>query len=195
MKKNKGITLVALILTIIVLLILAVVAISAVTGNGIIAHAKNAKGDYMQAQLNDLTQLNELNEQIDECLNSNSKSESTINLTGTLWKIPINAFVSSPAEGCYVLDLSAEKIDSSGTYITIMENYISTYLYYYTSRASGLIQFSGGSLNNENQSQIVKYLDFSANYYVITINGGRDANNETLADWLNAYAENITNLQ
>ena len=52
-KMNKGITLIALILTIIVLLILAVVAISAVTGNGIIAHAKNAKTQYTQAQTNE----------------------------------------------------------------------------------------------------------------------------------------------
>ena len=42
-KMNKGITLVALIITIIILLILAVVTISSVNGNGIIAHAKNAK--------------------------------------------------------------------------------------------------------------------------------------------------------
>ena len=48
-KKNKGITLIALIITIIVLLILAVVAINAITGDGIIAHAKNAQKDYMDA--------------------------------------------------------------------------------------------------------------------------------------------------
>ena len=46
LKRNKGITLIALILTIIVLLILAVVAINAVKGDGIIAHAKNARKDY-----------------------------------------------------------------------------------------------------------------------------------------------------
>ena len=50
---NKGITLIALILTIIVLLILAVVAINAVKGDGIIAHAKNAKTDYTKAQKNE----------------------------------------------------------------------------------------------------------------------------------------------
>ena len=52
-KNMKGITLVALIITIIVLLILAVVAISAVKGDGIIAHAKNAKADYSRAQTNE----------------------------------------------------------------------------------------------------------------------------------------------
>ena len=62
---NKGITLIALILTIIVLLILAVVAINAVKGDGIIAHAKNAKGDYMQAQINEQKGINELTNWID----------------------------------------------------------------------------------------------------------------------------------
>ena len=48
-KKNKGITLIALIITIVVLLILAVVAINAITGDGIIAHARNAQKNYMDA--------------------------------------------------------------------------------------------------------------------------------------------------
>lgn len=47
-KTQKGITLVALIITIIVLLILSVVAIRAVQGDGIIAHAKNAREQYEQ---------------------------------------------------------------------------------------------------------------------------------------------------
>ena len=53
LKGYKGITLIALIITIIVLLILAVVAISAVKGDGIIAHAKNAKKEYSEAQTNE----------------------------------------------------------------------------------------------------------------------------------------------
>ena len=43
---NRGITLVALIITIIVLLILAVVTIREITGDGIIAHAKNAREQW-----------------------------------------------------------------------------------------------------------------------------------------------------
>lgn len=49
-KTQKGITLVALIITIIILLILAVVAIRAVQGDGIIAHAKNARDEYEKAK-------------------------------------------------------------------------------------------------------------------------------------------------
>ncbi len=57
LKGYKGITLIALIITIIVLLILAVVAISAVKGDGIIAHAKNAKKEYSEAQINETTTI------------------------------------------------------------------------------------------------------------------------------------------
>ena len=67
MKKQKGITLVALIITIIVLLILAVVAIAAVTGDGILNHTRNARDEYKQATTNEENTLgyyeNYLNEE------------------------------------------------------------------------------------------------------------------------------------
>ena len=50
LKKNKGITLVALIITIVVLLIIAVVAIGAVRDSSIIGHAQNAAKDYNSAK-------------------------------------------------------------------------------------------------------------------------------------------------
>lgn len=46
MRKQKGITLVALILTIVILLILAVVTITSITGEGVIDKAKNARDSY-----------------------------------------------------------------------------------------------------------------------------------------------------
>lgn len=49
-KTQKGITLVALIITIIVLLILSVVTIQTISGDGIIAHAKNARDEYEKEQ-------------------------------------------------------------------------------------------------------------------------------------------------
>lgn len=62
MKKDKGITLVALIITIIVLLILAGVTISLMIGNnGIINHAKNAGTTYKEASVREKLQLKILN--------------------------------------------------------------------------------------------------------------------------------------
>ena len=59
MKKNKGITLVALVVTIVVLLILAGVSINLVLGdNGIIAKAKEAQRKSAEASQNDLIGMN-----------------------------------------------------------------------------------------------------------------------------------------
>lgn len=53
-KKEKGITLVALVVTIVVLLILAGVSLSLVLGNnGIIKHAQNASQEYQAASGNE----------------------------------------------------------------------------------------------------------------------------------------------
>ncbi len=68
LKGYKGITLIALIITIIVLLILAVVAISAVKGDGIIAHAKNAKKEYSEAQTNETTTISGYESYIEDSL-------------------------------------------------------------------------------------------------------------------------------
>lgn len=58
MKRNKGITLIALVITIIVLLILAGVTIATLTGeNGILTQATNAKTKHNEAQLKEALQL------------------------------------------------------------------------------------------------------------------------------------------
>jgi len=65
MKKQKGITLVSLVVTIIVLIILAGVTINAILGeNGIITIAKQAKENMELAQEKEQTELNELYVQI-----------------------------------------------------------------------------------------------------------------------------------
>ena len=56
-KKEKGITLVALIITIVVLLILAAVAIGTVRNSDIIGYAKNAAGSFNQAKANEVDDL------------------------------------------------------------------------------------------------------------------------------------------
>ena len=78
-KMNKGITLIALILTIIVLLILAVVAINAVKGDGIIAHAKNAKKDYTEAQANEQTTLQGYLDKLEESQLASVKIKDNLN--------------------------------------------------------------------------------------------------------------------
>ena len=57
LNKERGITLIALVITIIVLLILAIVTIRIVTNENIIGHANNAVTAYNEAQQNELEQL------------------------------------------------------------------------------------------------------------------------------------------
>ena len=78
MKKNKGITLVALVVTIVVLLILAGVSINLVLGNnGIIAKAKDAETKSAEASQNDLKGMNALTEEMNNALGEKPKVDLT----------------------------------------------------------------------------------------------------------------------
>ena len=75
MKKNKGITLVALVVTIVVLLILAGVSINLVLGNnGIIAKAKDAETKSAEASQNDLKGMNGLVSEMEGALAGNGST-------------------------------------------------------------------------------------------------------------------------
>ena len=67
-KKNKGITLVALVITIVILLILAGISISALTNIGIFQKAKDAKQKSEDAALDQNTKLDEYENEIDKYL-------------------------------------------------------------------------------------------------------------------------------
>ena len=76
--KNKGITLVALVITIIILLILAGISISALTNTGIFQKAKDAKQKSVDAELDQNTKLDSYENEIDNYLpkqNSNKTVE------------------------------------------------------------------------------------------------------------------------
>ena len=82
MKKQKGITLIALVVTIIVLIILAGVSISLVLGeNGIVTIAKRAKENIELAQIEEEKELNELYTQL-ESENKINKANAPKLLTG-----------------------------------------------------------------------------------------------------------------
>ena len=79
-KKNKGITLVALVITIIILLILAGISISALTNTGIFGKAKEAKQKSDEAALDQNTKLDEYESEINAYLpgiNANTIASAT----------------------------------------------------------------------------------------------------------------------
>ncbi|MFR0823689.1 MAG: hypothetical protein ACLU84_07850 [Clostridia bacterium] len=79
-QKQKGVTLIALVITIIVLIILAGVAINALVGeNGIITQAQRAKEDTEQGKRDELGGLASLEQQIDEALGQTYIVEKGVN--------------------------------------------------------------------------------------------------------------------
>ena len=76
LKKQKGITLVALVVTIVVLLILAGVSINLVLGdNGIVKKAQEAQTKSAEASQNDLTSMDELAKELEDAINGNENND------------------------------------------------------------------------------------------------------------------------
>ena len=77
MKKERGITLIALVVTIVVLLILAGVSINAIFNeNGLIKKAQEAQNKMDQATENDKKELNNLNEWIENVTNEGENTKA-----------------------------------------------------------------------------------------------------------------------
>ena len=84
LKKNSGITLIALVITIIVLLILAGVSIAMLTGeNGILTQAQNAKNRTAEAEAQERQDLEEQNALIDNLVGGGNGSGGNLTLPST----------------------------------------------------------------------------------------------------------------
>ena len=68
MKKQNGITLVALVITIIILLILATISLSALQGQGLFQKAEQARDKTNEAARNEVNMLNEYETEINKYL-------------------------------------------------------------------------------------------------------------------------------
>lgn len=97
MRKQKGITLIALVITIIVLLILAGISLAILTGeNGILAKAQLAKkqSDQKQEEENNILKQYEKLLEVEEELPDNTKDTEA----GTIVKLPNNWLTTTPNE-------------------------------------------------------------------------------------------------
>ena len=98
-KKERGITLIALVVTIIVLIILAGISINLIFGtNGIINKAKSSKTLTEQASLNEQIALGEIDKELEkyiEGLPENTKDNPQV--AGTEVKIPESWYTTTPA--------------------------------------------------------------------------------------------------
>lgn len=76
-KQERGVTLIALVVTIVVLLILAGVSINAIfSDNGIIKRAQEAQNKMNEAQQKELNSINELNNWLDNRINTKKDTET-----------------------------------------------------------------------------------------------------------------------
>lgn len=89
-KKDKGITLIALIITIVILLILAVVTITAIENDGILGYSQNAGEKYNAAGKSEKEVLNEYEKHLNE--GSSSTEEHTWKYINTFSEDMFNTF-------------------------------------------------------------------------------------------------------
>ena len=109
-KKQRGITLIALVVTIVVLLILAGVSLNLIlNNNGVISKAKDAKNQYAEAQTNDEKQLNEVSDWIDTKVGDTTGGGSVTKIDGV--PIPEGYYYvgGTKAKGLVISDNVADK--------------------------------------------------------------------------------------
>ena len=87
-KRNKGITLVALVVTVIILLILAGISIASLTGNGLFEKAKLAKEKQENAEHKEEIILSDYENKIAEQYNKQTNEETNLFKTDDdIWKL------------------------------------------------------------------------------------------------------------
>ena len=138
--KEKGITLIALVVTIVVLLILAGVSLNAIfSENGIIKRAQDAQNKMDQATQNDLDSINELNNWIDGKVNGTTGGGTMggdDNPTTTTTKI--STLVGT------VVDKNTKAEDTYGNKITIPKGF--KVLAHGTAAGSATYTYSGDNV-------------------------------------------------
>ena len=112
--RNKGITLIALVITIIVLLILAGVAIATLTGdNGILTRAQEAKNKTEQAEKDEKTNLAQTEDIINEYLNGVEVEQVTDENPGVLETEGTDTYIINSIEDLVVF---ASNVTNGNTY-------------------------------------------------------------------------------
>ena len=137
--KERGITLIALVVTIVVLLILAGVSLNAIfSENGIIKRAQDAQNKMDQATQNDLDSINELNNWIDGKTNGSSGGNTTGGDANPSTTPKISTLVGK------VVDKNTKAEDAYGNKITIPKGF--KVLAHGTEAGSATYTYSGDNI-------------------------------------------------
>lgn len=153
MKKNNGMTLVALVVSIIVLLILAGVSIAMLTGkNGLITKAISAKEKTEQAETDEKDKLAKTNETIEKYV-TNRDGSITIDSN------KLNEMIEEKVKEQYTYSTEEKKV---GKWIDGKELYRKTFVY--DTPTSGNATVLVGNIGEYNTA----FIDYSSSFYINT---------------------------
>ena len=153
--RDKGITIVALVITIVILLILAGISIQAITNTGLFENAKQAKIATETAEKNEKEILNNYESYIDNYMTLQTTSESQV-VVQTLWENPDKEYKSF--EEGQTINLANDNYD----YFDIIFKYYNTEPDYYVQRVYKGYAFSlqaGSGYSNKVAKRNFEYVN------------------------------------
>ena len=117
MKKQRGITLVALVITIIILLILAGIAILTLTQTGLLKNVKQVKELSENTQNNEISTLTEYDEKITKIIDGTTRDSDAITFKQIVtleWQLKgFSGYKNNTSSGVETIDISQYKFSKS----------------------------------------------------------------------------------
>ena len=202
MRKNEGITLIALIITIIVMLILVAVTINMAVNEGLFGYAGNAARETKVEKQKEENWTNlEDNMSTDDLIEKYSKSESITDLTGTTWRfnnhITYNNGFRFTINGS-VFDTTRRydctgilTVEESGYYVLCWSLVNENHPYENNSAFAFIPQNELGFPPGWVWGSFATYSVSPCSSPSMTIAGGTDATNPDFITWLQTNAEQI----
>ena len=183
--KERGITLIALVVTIVVLLILAGVSLNAIfSENGIIKRAQDAQNKMDQATQNDLDSINELNNWIDGKTNGSSGGNTTGGDANPSTTPKISTLVGK------VVDKNTKAEDTYGNKITIPKGF--KVLAHGTAAGSATYTYSGDNIPAVQDGIVIENGTDKNQFVWVPVGTIKNKNNTTNTITLGRYEFDIT---
>ena len=185
MKRERGITLIALVVTIVVLLILAGVSINALFGNnGIIEKAKEAQNKMDKATENDQKEINELTNWLDNQVNGTTGGGTTGEDDNPSTTPKISRLIGT------VVDKNTKAEDAYGNKITIPKGF--KVLAHGTVAGSATYTYSGDNIPAVQDGIVIENGTDGNQFVWVPVGTIKNKNNTTNTITLGRYEFDIT---
>ena len=182
MKRERGITLIALVVTIVVLLILAGVSINALFGNnGIIEKAKEAQNKMDKATENDQKEINELTNWLDNQVNGTTGGGTTGEDDNPSTTPKISRLIGT------VVDKNTKAEDAYGNKITIPKGF--KVLAHGTAAGSATYTYSGDNIPAVQDGIVIENGTDGNQFVWVPVGTIKNKNNTTSTITLGRYSD------